>query len=62
MQRMKTPRADHAILYNKGSIFVFGGMVAKSGSSHQVVTSNSCEIYSVKDDQWIELPAMGSAR
>jgi hypothetical protein len=65
LQRMKHPRADHAIIYQKsscGQIFVFGGMAFKEGSSSRVQSIASSEMYSLKDDKWTEIPAMNHAR
>jgi len=58
---MKQARADHAMLYFKGSVYVFGGM-AFSNSKNQLQSLKSCEVYSVKDDKWTELPSFEHAR
>jgi N-acetylneuraminic acid mutarotase len=59
---MKSARADHAVLYYKDQMFVFGGMSLKQGSSTAVESLTSCEVYSIKDDQWQEIPPMANAR
>jgi hypothetical protein len=63
LSRMKQPRADHAIIYQKsGHIFVFGGMALKEGSSSKVCSLGASEMYSVKEDSWVELPPMNQPR
>lgn len=64
LQRMKHTRADHSIIYQKGSehIFVLGGMSFKEGSTNAIESLTSCEMYSVKDDQWSEVPPMNHSR
>jgi len=52
---MKHARADHAILYQKGSIYVLGGM---SGNR----SLDSCEVYNIKEDKWAEIPKLSTAR
>jgi hypothetical protein len=60
LQRMKQSRADHAILYFKNTIIVFGGMSHKaqseSTSDYSVESLASCEQYSTKDDKWLPFP------
>jgi hypothetical protein len=53
---MKHARADHAILYQKGSIYVFGGMSSGNRSL------DSCEVYNIKEDKWGVIPKMSTAR
>jgi N-acetylneuraminic acid mutarotase len=57
---MKQARADHATLYYRERIYVFGGMAARADGT--VESLNSCEVYSIKDDAWSELPPMSEAR
>lgn len=56
---MKISRADHAILYIKGQIYVFGGM---TGNDSHIKTLNTCEVYTIKDDTWQDVPALSHAR
>ena len=63
LQHMKTPRAEHAILYSKGTIYVFGGESLVEGSKVSEVKSlNSCEAYSIADDSWSDVPSFAHAR
>ena len=62
LQRMKQSRADHAVLYFKDHMYVFGGMSFKSGSMSDIESLSSCEVYSIKDDSWQEMPPMAHAR
>ncbi len=59
---MKHTRADHAILLFRDHIYVFGGMSFRPGSDSQIQSLTSCEAYSIKDDQWSEMPPMAHAR
>ena len=62
LKRMKFARADHAVLYFKDQMYVFGGMSFKKGSTTAIESLTSCEVYSIKDDQWQEIPPMANAR
>ena len=62
LQRMKKERADHAILYCKDLIYVFGGMSITPQTSSQLQSLTHCEVYSILDDTWSELPPMTHAR
>jgi len=46
---MSTARADHAMVWFKGSIFVLGGMGPLEKS---IQSLNSCEVYNIKEDKW----------
>ena len=65
LQPMKLSRADHALLMEGDCIYVLGGMRFKEGDgreSGQVVSLNSCEVYSVSKDQWSEMAPFERAR
>lgn len=59
---MNQARSDHAILYFKGLIYVFGGMSLKTDSKVAVQSLNTCEVYNMKEDKWTELPPFENSR
>ena len=66
LQPMKTSRADHALLQEGDQIYVLGGMRFRNkeegGSPGQVMSLNSCEIYSISKDQWEPMESFEHAR
>jgi len=59
LKRMHSERADHGIIYNRGLIYVFGGQAKVQGVPQSLA---ACEVYSIKDDAWTELPPMSQPR
>jgi hypothetical protein len=65
---MKKGRADHTVLYFKGNIIVLGGSsfvdneTNNSKYVNRLESLNSCEIYSIEQDKWGELPPFQHAR
>jgi len=66
LQPMKTSRADHALLLEGDSIYILGGMrfagEAAARKAGQVVSLNSCEVYSISKDSWSEMASFEHAR
>ena len=63
LKSMNQPRADHAILYFKGNIYVFGGMSYKDAkNSKEIQSLNTCEVYNVAEDKWTMMPSFTKAR
>lgn len=56
IQRMKHARADHATLYFKDKIYVFGGMSSRADGTLESLAH--CEVYSIKEDSWQEIAPM----
>jgi len=57
---MQAARCDHAIHFHGDKIYALGGM---SGLANGELTSlNTCEVYSVSDDKWAEMPSFTHAR
>jgi Kelch motif/Galactose oxidase, central domain len=62
LTHMKRARADHVVLYLKGSIFVMGGCTDQLSTDRTVESTNHCELYSIERDSWSELPGMVNKR
>jgi N-acetylneuraminic acid mutarotase len=58
---MNHARADHAMLFFKNQIYVFGGMAFNENKSN-VKSLNTAEVYLIKEDKWTELPSFEHAR
>jgi hypothetical protein len=63
LRHMNEARAEHAMLYSKGVIYVFGGEALVEGSEAMEVKSlNTCEAYDVAEDKWTVIPSFSKAR
>jgi N-acetylneuraminic acid mutarotase len=60
---MNECRADHAVIYFKGNIYVFGGMShSLSRKEPYIESKNSVEMYNIEKDSWTELQSFSKAR
>jgi N-acetylneuraminic acid mutarotase len=56
-------RADHAVIFFKGQIYVFGGMShSKTRKEPFIESKNSVEVYNIEKDSWTELKSFSKAR
>ena len=65
LQNMTTARSDHALIYFKGNIYVFGGeglVQGSKGEALEAMSLTSCETYSIENDAWTEIPPFSHAR
>ena len=63
LQHMNVARAEHAMLYSKGVIYVFGGeTLVEDSEAMEVKSLATCEAYDVEADKWSVIPSFTHAR
>jgi len=65
LQPMKTGRADHALHIEGDLIYVLGGMTFRENGGQetgQLMSLNSCEVYSTSKDEWSEMTPFEHSR
>lgn len=60
---MSESRADHAVIYFKGNIYVFGGMShSKARKEPYIESKNTTEVYNIEKDSWTQLESFSKPR